>query len=175
MRILKRVVLALATIVAVLVFVGVFLPSRFKVERSAEIAAPPEKIYALLESPREWAKWTVWNRRDPNMQLTYSGPEKGVGASWAWQSKTEGAGNMQFTHAQAPKLIQYKLTFPEFDMSSTGKLELTPSGQTTKVTWTNEGELGGNPVNRYFGLAMDSMVGKDFAAGLANLKALAEK
>jgi hypothetical protein len=35
--------------------------------------------------------------------------------------------------------------------------------------------MGGNPVNRYFGVMMDRLVGPDFEAGLANLKALAEK
>ena len=60
-------------------------------------------------------------------------------------------------------------------MSSSGKLELTPAGSNTNVTWTNAGDLGGNPVVRYFGLVMDSMVGKDFRAGLNNLKTLAEK
>jgi len=35
--------------------------------------------------------------------------------------------------------------------------------------------MGGSPVNRYFGLLMDRMVGPDFEGGLTNLKALAEK
>lgn len=175
MRILKRVAVGLATVIALLFFLGLFLPGQFKVERSAQIAAPPEKIYALLESPREWPKWTVWNQRDPNMQLTYSGPEKGQGAGWAWQSTTEGAGSMEFTRAEAPKLIEYRLAFPEFKIASAGKLQLSAADGGTRVTWSLAGELGGNPINRYFGLAMDSMVGKDFAAGLANLKALAEK
>ena len=50
-----------------------------------------------------------------------------------------------------------------------------PDGSGTRVTWTNEGDMGANPVNRYFGLMMDSMVGPDFEAGLKNLKALAER
>jgi hypothetical protein len=37
------------------------------------------------------------------------------------------------------------------------------------------GDMGSNPLFRWFALTMDSMVGKDFSAGLANLKALAEK
>jgi uncharacterized protein YndB with AHSA1/START domain len=175
MRILKRIVVALLLLIVGAAAIGLLLPSHFKVERSVGISAPPEKVYALLEAPHEWKKWTVWNQRDPNMQLTYSGPEKGQGAGWAWQSKSEGSGSMEFTRAEPAKLIEYRLSFPEFNMSSAGKLELTATGNNTKVTWTNEGDLGMNPVSRYFGLAMDSMVGGDFEAGLKNLKALAEK
>lgn len=109
------------------------------------------------------------------MQITYSGPERGQGAGWAWQSKSEGSGSMKFTRAEAPKSIEYKLSFPEFGMTSRGKLELAPAGSGTKISWSNEGDLGNNPINRYFGLMMHSWVGKDFEAGLANLKTLAEK
>jgi hypothetical protein len=34
--------------------------------------------------------------------------------------------------------------------------------------------MGSNPLNRWFGLMMDRLVGPDFEAGLANLKRLAE-
>jgi len=37
-----------------------------------------------------------------------------------------------------------------------------------------EGDLGHSPVNRWFGLFMDKLVGPDFDAGLANLKRLSE-
>ena len=60
-------------------------------------------------------------------------------------------------------------------MVSSGALTLAPSGAGTTVSWTNAGEFGGNPFMRYFGLMMDRMVGKDFDAGLNNLKQLAEK
>ena len=45
----------------------------------------------------------------------------------------------------------------------------------TQVTWTMNGDMGANPLYRWMGLFMDKMVGPDFDAGLANLKALAEK
>ena len=69
----------------------------------------------------------------------------------------------------------YTLHFPEFGMRSTGQLTLEPAGNATRVTWSNEGDVGANPVNRYFALMTDRMVGPDFEGGLANLKSLAEK
>jgi hypothetical protein len=82
---------------------------------------------------------------------------------------------MEFSAADPQKGISYKLTFADFGMSSSGVLGFTPEGTGTKVSWTNEGEFGANPFMRYFGLVMDRMVGKDFAAGLSKLKTLAER
>jgi hypothetical protein len=39
-----------------------------------------------------------------------------------------------------------------------------------EVTWTNQGELGPNPVSRYFGLFIDNMMGPDMETGLHHLQ-----
>jgi len=146
MRWLLRIAAALVVLVVVLAAVGFMLPSRFHVERSVEIGAPAGKIYGLIADPHEWKRWTVWNQRDPAMKMAYSGPASGVGAGWSWVSKTEGTGNMEFTDARPDERIGYKLTFPEFGMQSAGALTLAAAGGKVRVTWTNEGELGGNPI-----------------------------
>ena len=61
------------------------------------------------------------------------------------------------------------------DMFSTGALTLSPQGDATRVSWTNEGNMDNNPMMRWFAPFMDRMMGPDFEGGLANLKALAEK
>jgi uncharacterized protein YndB with AHSA1/START domain len=174
MKWVTRVLLTVA-VIAVLVFaIGFLLPSDFKLQRSIEIGASPERVYALISDPREWKMWTVWNRRDPAMTIGYSGAPTGAGAKWTWQSKTEGNGEMEFTAAVPNERIVYSLHFPDFGMRSTGHLRLEPVGAKTRVTWTNEGDVGASPINRYFALLMDRMVGPDFEAGLANLKTIAE-
>jgi len=175
MKWLKRAMLAVIGIVAVLLIIGMLLPSGFKVQRSVVINAPASKIYPLIADPRQWKQWAVWNRRDPAMKMEYSGAESGTGAKWSWESKTEGNGVMEFTAAVPNKHVDYALSFPDFGMTSRGELRLTSESSGTRVTWTNEGDMGNNPVNRYFGLLMDRMVGPDFEAGLANLKTFSER
>mgnify|MGYP006915320635 CR=1 FL=1 len=46
----------------------------------------------------------MWNQRDPAMKMDYSGPPTGVGAAWAWTSKSEGDGKMTFTAAERATL-----------------------------------------------------------------------
>lgn len=174
MKWLVRIVGGLLVLVGVLAVIGLLLPAQFKVQRSTIVAAPAPKVYALIASPAEWKRWTVWNQRDPNMKIEYAGPAAGRGAKWSWDSKTEGRGAMEFTGAQPDSGITYRLTFPDFGMESTGMLKIAPAGNGVQVTWTNEGQLSANPLNRWFGLFMDSLVGPDFEAGLANLKRLAE-
>jgi uncharacterized protein YndB with AHSA1/START domain len=145
------------------------------VQRAVDVAAAPERIYPLIADPREWKRWSVWNRRDPDMQLQFSGASSGTGARWAWKSASEGNGEMEFTNAVVNERVDYALAFPDMGMRSSGQFRLERVGPATRVTWTNEGDVGANPVNRYFGLLMDRMVGPDFEGGLANLKAIAER
>jgi uncharacterized protein YndB with AHSA1/START domain len=109
------------------------------------------------------------------MQITYTGPESGAGAAWEWKSKSEGDGKMSFTAAEPGKRLAYDLYFPDFGTTSQGEfqLEATPTG--SKVTWIMNGDMGRNPLFRWMALLADGMVGKDFEAGLAGLKAVAEK
>lgn len=165
---------ALVGLVVLLVVIGFFLPSDFKVERSVLINAPAERVYSMVAAPREWTRWSVWNERDPNMKIEYSGPESGAGAAWSWQSETEGNGEMEFTEATPPQRLVYALRFPEMGMESTGTLTLTPAEGGVQVSWTNEGDVGGNPLNRWFAMFMDKLVGPDFEAGLNKLKRVAE-
>ena len=174
MKWIRNLLVGSLVVVAVLLAVGMLLPSGFKVQRSVDFAAAPERIYPLIADPREWKRWSVWNRRDPAMAMQYSGASSGAGARWVWKSASEGNGEMEFTSAVPDERIDYALTFPDMGMRSTGQLRLEPTGSGTRVTWTNEGDMGGNPVNRYFGLFMDRLVGPDFEAGLKNLKALVD-
>jgi uncharacterized protein YndB with AHSA1/START domain len=175
LKLLKWVVIVLVALVVLLFAGGYALSPEFRAVRSTTVAATPEKVYALLADPREWKRWTVWNQRDPAMAITYSGPPAGVGAAWEWKSKTEGDGKMSFTAAEPGKRLGYDLFFPDFGTTSSGALELAAEGNGTKVTWTMNGNMGSNPLFRWIALFGDKMVGPDFEAGLANLKALAEK
>ena len=175
MKILKWVLGVVFTLAAVLALGGMALSPKFKVSRSITINAPAEKIYALVVDPRRWKEWSVWNQRDPGMEISYSGPPSGSGAVWAWKSKNEGDGRMTFTTAEPGKRLGYELYFPDFGTTSTGELMLQAAGSGTQVVWLMNGDMGRNPLFRWMTLFVDGMVGKDFEAGLANLKAVAEK
>ena len=175
MKLVKWLLAVILVLAAVLVLGGYLVSPRFTVSRSTSIAAPPDKVFALVADTRRWKEWTVWNRRDPQMQIEYSGPASGPGAVWSWKSRSEGDGRMTLTAADAPGRVAYELFFPDFGTTSTGDLTFVADGAGTRVTWTIDGDMGTNPLMRWFALGADRLVGPDFAEGLAGLKALAEK
>lgn len=175
MRYLKIFALVLVLAVAGLFGGALLLPPGFAVQRSVDIAAPVDKVYALVASPREWARWTVWNQRDPGMKMSYTGPDSGAGAGWSWLSDSEGSGAMQFTAAEPGQRIAYTLSFPDFDAPSTGELGFEATAGGTRVRWSMQGSMGSFLVFRWMGLFADRLIGPDFEAGLANLKREAEK
>ena len=176
LKLLKWILVGIVALALLLFGGGLLLKPNFSVARQVEVMAPADKLYALVADPREWKRWSVWNQRDPAMQITYSGPASGAGAVWEWKSASEGDGRMSFTAAEPGRRLAYDLFFPDFGTTSHGELKLAPSaaGGTT-VVWTMDGDMGANPLYRWLALFGDRMVGPDFEAGLARLKALAEQ
>lgn len=175
MKILQWTLAIVGALALALVAVGFFLPSTYEVRRSVEVRAEAAKVYDLVADPRVWGKWSVWQKRDPKMELAFSGPAFGQGAKWSWKSATEGSGQMEFTRVEPNRLIEYSLYFPEMGTRSSGVFTFEAAGGGTRVTWTNAGDMGGNPLKHYLAVGMDRLVGPDFEAGLAGLKALAER
>ena len=171
-----------ALIVVVLAVAGVLgyaatRPAFFTVERTASIEAPPDRIFPMIEDFRRWKDWSPYEKLDVNMKRTLGGAAKGAGAIYAWDGDTKaGAGRMEITDAPAPVRVTIKLDFTRpFESHNTAEFRLVPKGNATEVTWAMHGP---SPfLAKLIGIFMDMdrMVGKDFEAGLANLKAIAEK
>ena len=173
MKLALKILKYLVGLLVLLVAIAFLLPSTYSAQRSTTINAPVEKVFPLIANQKEWKRWSVWNQRDPNMELSYSGPESAAGSKWAWKSKSEGNGGMEWSAVEANKRVGYILTM-EGMTPATGDLFVAPEGAGTKVTWTMKGDSGMNPMFRWFGLFMDKLIGPDFESGLKNLKKLAE-
>ncbi|MFY9924590.1 MAG: SRPBCC family protein [Opitutaceae bacterium] len=159
----------------VLLLIGFVLPGHYRVERSAAIGARPAAIFPLVGDLRAWSRWGVWFARDPAMQIRYSPVTNEVGSWSQWKSKSQGDGKMTITTLRPAGDFEYRMDFLDMGMVSHGAVELAPGpGGATRVTLSMEGDLGRSPVNRWFGLFMDRLVGPDFEEGLSNLKRIAE-
>ena len=175
-KILKKLMLGLAVLVVLVLVVSLFLPSKWRVERSIVIAARPEAIYPLISRIRQWPEWTAWTKeKDPTLTFNYSGPEQGVGATSKWTSEKMGSGTAVITAADPQKGVTFDLNMEEGKFKSTAIIAMEPAGDGTRVIWSNYGELGWNPVARYFGLMFEKWIGPDYEEGLRNLKQKLEK
>jgi hypothetical protein len=174
MKTFLKVLGGLAGLVLLLVVAAFFLPRTYRVERTVVVQAKPEAVFAQFGDLRAWKNWGAWQERDPAMKLTHSEKTTGVGAWSAWESKTEGNGRMTFTAYEAGRRVVYDLEFPDMGMKSQGSMTLQPAAGGVTVVWVDGGDLGMNPIGRWFGVFLDGMIGPDFEKGLANLKRLAE-
>jgi Polyketide cyclase / dehydrase and lipid transport len=173
---LTILLLALAAVAALLLIVAATRPDTFRVTRTAVIKAPAAKIFALIDDLRSFNNWNPYERKDPGVKGSYSGPARGVGAAYAWDSRKVGAGRMEITASEAPNKLTMQLDFIKpFKARNTAEFTLQPQGEhLTVVSWAMHGP---SPyLAKLMGLVfnMDTMIGKDFEAGLAHLKALTE-
>jgi hypothetical protein len=171
MNALKKVILAVLLLPIVLVVVSLFLPSTYRVERRVTINAKPGAVFPHINTLKLWPEWTAWTtEKYPDMKASLTGPETGMGASYSWEGKSSGRGTLKITRSEPDKSIGYDLDFENGKYVSKGAITLEPVGESVSVTWSNEGDLGWNPVSRFFGLFMDKMMGPDFEEGLRNLQ-----
>ena len=169
------VIIALIAVVALALFVAT-RPDAFRVQRSATIKAPPDKIFPHLADFHAWASWSPWEKIDPALQRTYSGPNSGPGAVYEWSgNKNIGSGRMEILEAAPSSRVLIKLDFlSPFEAHNTAEFTLQPSGDGTTVTWAMYGPntLMSKLMSLVFN--METMVGPQFETGLNNLKAVAE-
>ena len=174
---LKTALLAVVAFIALLAAFASTRPSSYRVTRTAVIAAPPEKVFVLLNDYRNWADWSPWAKIDPAMKVTYDGPATGVGSAYSWIGNNDvGEGHMTTLESRPAQHLKIKLDFIKpFASSSVTDVTLTPEGAGTKVSWDMTGTA--DFITKVFTMfsSMDAMVGPDFEKGLSQLKSLAEK
>jgi hypothetical protein len=172
---LKIVAIIAILIAAVLVFAAT-RPNTFRIQRSIEIQAAPEKIFVLIDDFHNWPRWAPQDKEDPSMKRSYSGPVSGAGAISEWQgSGNTGRGRMLITESVPLTMVSVQTDFVKpFEARNVNTFVLEPDGSSTKVTWTMQGpNLYVMKVMGIF-MNMDRMMGKHFESGLSNLKAVAE-
>jgi len=172
--VLGVVVLAIAGIAA---YAAPTQPDTFRVMRSLEMSAPPEKIYSILSDFRRSPEWSPYEKLDSDMKRTYSGAASGKGAVYAWDGDSNaGAGRMEIAEAVPAQSITLRLDFMRpFEASNTVEYRLQPKGSATQVSWDMHGPMPFISKVMCVFVDLDKMIGKDFETGLANLKTLAEK
>lgn len=172
----KKIVIALVVLLLGFVILVLMQPASFRVERSAVIAATPEKVFAQIEDFHKWEAWSPWAKIDPQAKVTFSGAASGKGSIFTWSGNNDlGEGRQEIIECEAPKHIRIHLEFTRpFKAVNQTDFTFVPEGAGTKVTWTMTGQ------NNFMGKAVslfmdcDKMVGPDFEKGLSQLRTVCE-
>jgi uncharacterized protein YndB with AHSA1/START domain len=172
---LTTILIVIAVAIAAVLAYAATKPDTFAIRRSAAMAAPPERIFPMIDDLRAQSAWSPFEK-DPNMKRTHSGPARGKGAVYAWDGNRQvGAGRIAITESVAPSKVVLLLEMMRpFAAQNTVEFTLAPLGGGTNVTWSMQGR---QPyMAKLFGLFVncDKMVGAQFEEGLAKLKTLVE-
>jgi Polyketide cyclase / dehydrase and lipid transport len=176
-EIIAIIAIVLAIAIAIILIVAATKPNAFSIQRATIVKAAPERIFPLINDFHQWGTWSPYENKDPAMKRSYSGAASGQGAVYAWEgNKNVGSGRMEILQATAPSKIVIKLDFfAPFEGHNTAEFTMLPQGDATNVTWLMHGPLPFMGKVMHVFINMDRMVGKDFEAGLINLKRLTEK
>jgi hypothetical protein len=175
---LKRIVLTVLVLILAVLSAGFLLPAQFTTERSLTIDAPAAVVFDEIDRLRSHEAWSPWKQQDPTVAIVYSGPERGVGASYSWTSESSGAGRYTLTASEPPTRLAYEMTFEGIEADGEWRIQplgADPATGPVEVAWSFRGDASSNPIGRYMGLAIDLLLGPSFERGLRNLQRIAEE
>ncbi|MBT8253245.1 MAG: transcription activator effector-binding protein [Flavobacteriaceae bacterium] len=162
----------LILVIGMAIYIGV-QPNTFEVTRSRTIEAPAAVIYNNVIDYKNWAAWSSWVEKDPDLKITYPEQTKGVGGSYSWEDK-DGVGTMKTLAVESNKSIEQEMQFADFAPSKvTWSFEPTEDGK-TDVSW----KMGSDKVPfmlKAFSVmsgGFDDMIGPDFERGLEKLDSI---
>ena len=177
LEIISIIAVVLAIAIAAVLILAATKPATLRVQRAIDIKVPAEKIFPLISDFHQWRSWSPYEQKDPAMKRSYSGAESGKGAVYAWEGdKNVGSGRMEILEAASPSKVVIKLDFfTPFEGHNTAEFTMLPQGDGTHVTWVMYGPANFMSKLIQVFISLDNMIGKDFEAGLANLKRITEK
>ena len=144
-----------------------------RVQKSIEIEASPEEVWAFLTEPEKILEWYV-----PLRKFEYTSEQKsGVGAPFRFEQKAA-AGTLELNCAVTEwvenEVFAFRMTSGNImkDYAERWTVEATPSG--SRFTFTEEGELPFGVIGRLIRPLAERSSGATVEKMLAKLKSLAE-
>ncbi len=156
----------LAVVFTSLILIGLILPGTWAVERSLEMPAAPEQVFAYVNDVARWDAWTDW----PEAAAERFGPPAGVGAGRRWNDAEFGDGVFTIVESVAGERVRYRVEVEDGSMITEGTIALDGLAEGTRVTWRESGDFGWNPILGYVARAMDRLQGRELEMGLERLR-----
>jgi hypothetical protein len=175
MRILKKVLLVIAIIIAIPLLIALFVKRDYTVHREITINKPKSEVFDYIKHLKNQDNYSKWVRMDPNMKKDYRGTDGTVGFVYAWNGNDKaGEGEQEIKGIKDGELLDVEVRFkrPMESVSKTPMSTEALSPDQTKVKWGVEGRSP-YPLN-FMNLFMDKMLGGDLETSLTTLKGILE-
>lgn len=179
MKILFIILIALVSLVALLLVVGLFMKKEYHVVREIVINKPKQSVFDYIKLLKNQNKYSVWATMDANMKTEFTGTDGTPGFISAWDSKEKnvGKGAQEILSVVDGEKVDYEIRFIKpFESTSTASMAtFSVNENQTKVSWAFTGKMK-YPMNlMLLFMNMEKMIGNDLQSGLNNLKGILEK
>lgn len=168
--------ISIAIVLALMLLVGLMLPSHRFLSNSVETNRKMTIVFDTLNSFHRFKDWNPLVLRDPNVKLELSGPDSGVGAKLTWHSDVDrvGDGSWEITKSVPGERVEIAIQDERKGHDKTTKFILKPTGRgnikrNVEITQTYRVDYGWNLIGRYAGLYVSGHVGDDMKLGLSRL------
>lgn len=175
MKTIKTISLVIAGLIILGLIVAAIIPDTMVIERKITIDRPVTQVFTKVADLASWQKWNPWTKIDPEAELSFSTPSRGVGANWSWQGDKIGKGKLTTEEIDELRSIRFKLEFEEpISSQATDLWQFNGKDNgTTAVTWRNSTYLD-YPLGRLSSLYLKPLLEEQFEQGLQDLKQLVE-
>lgn len=147
----------------------------YEVRRHVHVDAPPDEVRPMLTDFHAWQAWSPWEDVDPSMERTYTGPDHGEGATYAWSgNRKAGSGRMTVTDVDDGQVVIDLVFTKPLKAHNTCRFLLAEADGGTDVDWVMSGDRTFLTRVMEVFTSMDKFMGPDFERGLARLKATVE-
>ncbi len=140
-QVFQTVALAVLAVVALLLVAGLVLPREWNVEKSVVIHAELDQVHPYVEDLREWSKWAHTEHPDPSVQVSFSGPERGVGATRHYEGERAGHGSTVLTRVDPLRGVWFESTVNSETPNAKGSVTYKQNAGSLTVTWKDQGSL----------------------------------
>lgn len=173
-KIVKTTLAVMFGLFALMVIISLFMSSDYQVERSLVINSDYNKLELLIATPQKWTEWSVWNAdSDSTVVFTFDGPESGIGAKMSFKGDLIGDGKLRITDYNQ-NAIDYRMSFADGAFITDGTILLQPKNESVNVIWQIKGNVGWNPIAKFFKKVLKDLLSKDIDENLSKLKKTAE-
>jgi len=169
----QKVFYGIVALIISLVLIGLALPRHARVQAEIHIDAYPATVFALVNDFHRVSLWSPLLDTDPNARVVHAGPARGVGATMTWDGAIIGTGTQTIIASRPFEYVENAIN-PGESGEARSWFDIAAADGMTRVAWSFETDYGYNVVGRYFALLLAGIVRRDYEAGLANLKELAE-
>ncbi|MCL2074579.1 MAG: SRPBCC family protein [Marinilabiliaceae bacterium] len=170
MKILLYICLSLATIIAILLILALFVKKDYAIVREIVINRPKKEVFDYIKFLKNQNEWSTWTNIDPKMKSTYSGIDGTVGFVYKYESdnKRVGKGSQEITKIIDGESIEWLFCCDGKPPTVCYWLTETISENETKMIWKFTGKMN-YPLN-LMTIFFDKLMGNDIGSELAVLK-----